>query len=159
MLQDLNHLKRYEEGVHALMCVCGCVIKAHWAVARWCAQISSCDGDVVEGCGLSVQLYVLPHPKLALHGGNHKFIWWSKREQRGSVVRKEVSNNHYLHKNKDLLLTLVVSTGDAVLYFAVKPRVFIAGSEGPDSGTRLAFCHFKRSLIVSGESRCYIVHI
>lgn len=51
-----------------------CVMKPHRAVARWGSQVSGCDCDVIEGCCLSVQLDVLPHPKLALHWRNHELI-------------------------------------------------------------------------------------
>lgn len=54
--------------------VCVHVVQAHRAVARWGAQISCCDGDVVEGCGLPVQLHILPHPELAFHRRNHELI-------------------------------------------------------------------------------------
>lgn len=51
-----------------------CESVAHRAVARWGSQISGCDSDVIEGSGLSVELYILSHSKLTLHWGNHELV-------------------------------------------------------------------------------------
>lgn len=52
-----------------------CESVAYRAVARRGSQISGCDSDVIEGSGLSVELYILSHSKLTLHWGNHELVW------------------------------------------------------------------------------------
>lgn len=37
--------------------------------------VSSTDGQVVEGNGLPVQLYILPDPQHTLHRRNHELPW------------------------------------------------------------------------------------
>lgn len=142
----------------ACVYLCVCAIEAHRAVTGRAAQISSCDSDVIEGGCLSVQLYILPDPKLTFHWRNHELIWRRDRK-RHFVTHNEDSTEHYRTSEKNWLLTLVISSGDAVLHFAIEPRVFITGSESPDPRTWLALSHFKGSLIGSGESGCYIIHI
>lgn len=58
-----------------------------------------------------------------------------------------------------LIRTLEISTGDAVLHFAVEPRVFIPGSECPHPRPWLTFSHLKRSLVGSGKSGCHVIYI
>lgn len=53
----------------------------------------------------------------------------------------------------------MVSTGDAVLHFAVEPRVFITGPECPDPRSWLALVYLEGSFVGSGESGCHIVHV
>lgn len=57
------------------------------------------------------------------------------------------------------ILTLVIAASDAVLHFAIEPRVLIAGPEGTNPRSGLAFRHLERPLIGSGESGCHIVHV
>lgn len=68
-------------------------------------------------------------------------------------------DNKSLSQQNNPILTLVISTGDAVLHFAVEPRVFIAGSQGPDPRSWLALSDFEGSFIGFGKSGCHIVHI
>lgn len=56
-------------------------------------------------------------------------------------------------------LTLVISTGDAVLHFAVETGVFIACSEGPHPRARLALRYLKGTLVLSGEGWRHVVHV
>lgn len=53
----------------------------------------------------------------------------------------------------------MVSSSYAVFHFAIEPRVFITGSESPDTRSGLPFCHLKGSLVGSRERWCHIIYI
>lgn len=136
---------------------CIYVMKANRAVAWGGAQVASCDCDVVEGCRLSVQFYILSHPKLALYWRYHELIFQRDRERWLWQVIK-ILIKHWPER-KNWTLTLVVSSSDAVFHFAIEPRVFITGSESPNTRSGLPFRHLEGSLIGSRERWRDIVHI
>lgn len=64
-----------------------------------------------------------------------------------------------LYAQSKQTLTLVISTGDAVLHFAVETGVFIACSEGAHPWAQLALRHLKGTLVLSGEGWRHVVHV
>lgn len=143
---------KVEDNIYTL---CAYVMEANRAVAWWCAQVTSCDCDVIEGRCLSVQFYIFLHPELTLYWRYHELIWQRDRER---VCDNRYVIRHY-PEDKNSTLTLVVSSGYDVFHFAIEPRVFVTGSKSPDTRSGLPFRHLERSLIGSRERWRHIIHI